>query len=142
MLDRVTPLRILALAAFLSVASAAQTASACSCAVSEPADALRAATAVFEGEIVRAVPIPDRDGRLRAEVRVSRVWKGAVGRTVHVEVAAQPSMCPPHLEVGTRYILYASGPVGGLRIATCARYASPAQLAAERRALGAPIRTF
>lgn len=125
---------VASLVALILTAASAPAARACSCAVAAPADAMRAATLVFEGTLEDIRQAGDRHiGRFR----VHRVWKGTLGARVEVDVFAQPSMCPPHLEAGGRYILYVSGGGGEPhRVTQCARYAAGERLASERRALG------
>jgi hypothetical protein len=118
------------------------TASACSCAVAAAPAARDASVVTFEGVLLRIEPPADDASPARAVFRLSRVWKGAPPRELTVEVQAQPTMCPPHFEVGQRYIVYASGTIQRPRVAQCARYAIASQLARERRELGNPIRTF
>lgn len=126
----------------LASTSWTSSARACSCAVPSAAAARDAALIAFEGELLRIAPAADGAAMVQAVFRLSRVWKGRPSRELTVMVPAQPTMCPPHLEVGQRYILYATGPAGEPRVRSCSRYAAAAGLEAERRALGAPIRTF
>lgn len=131
----------LAAATLLVVAGLApSSASACSCAIPDVAAARSAATAVFEGEVVRVVA-GDSDSPTVVVLRVSRIWKGAVRREVRVR-SDQPSMCPPHLTVGERFIVYAAGTEAALEVRACSRWAQGDRLADERRSLGRPIRTF
>ncbi|MCA9534605.1 MAG: hypothetical protein KC593_13030 [Myxococcales bacterium] len=127
--------------AFASVSLPARPARACSCAWYDVAQAREQATHVFEGVLVRALPASGTTPE-RAELRVARVWKGAVTRTFVVQATLGLTMCPPHFEVGERYILYTSGPADAPRVSSCARYATGAQLATERAALGRPLQTF
>ncbi|MFK7988329.1 MAG: hypothetical protein AB8I08_20075 [Sandaracinaceae bacterium] len=110
-------------------------ASACSCIEQPVATARAAATWVFEGVMLRAEPSSE-SGRQRATFRVERVWKGTPGAEVTIDVPGPGSMCPPHLSVGERVILYATGPAEAPRVESCARYAMPSELRAERRRLG------
>jgi hypothetical protein len=122
----------------LSLVLPAQQALACSCVLFPIETARNNATYVFEGVLVRDEPTAEGS---TATFRVERVWKGDVPATFTVPSLGTQSMCPPHLSVGQRYIIYVDpsdqGPPG---IQACARYAQGAELAAERRALGAPIR--
>ncbi len=131
---------LLALLAIVASLPAPPAASACSCLVASAAAARRSASMVFEGTALRITP--SSDGRAHAVFRVSRVWKGSVTREITIDVPAQPSMCPPHLQQGEVYILYVDVSDGESRVRACARYAGASQLDAERRELGAPIRRF
>ena len=116
-------------------------AEACSCAVFSAADARRASVFVFEGVLTRFIPASGERPR-QAVFRLYRVWRGAPGQTLSVQVEAPDSMCPPHFEVGQRYLVYASGSEAAPRVRQCARYAAAEGLAAERRALGRPRRAL
>lgn len=127
--------------AFTSVALWPSAVAACSCAWFDVPTARDQATHVFEGVLVNATPGPD-GGASRAVFRVDNVWKGQVSRTFTVQARVGVVMCPPHLEVGQRYIVYTSGTNAAPRIQACARYAAGDGLAAERTALGAPTQTY
>lgn len=116
-------------------------ATACSCAWRDVGAAREAATHVFEGVLVSTTPGTD-DAPGRAVFHVAQVWKGTVSRTFTVQATVGLTMCPPHLEVGQRYILYTSGPADAPRVETCARYGAGESLGAERRALGPPTQTY
>lgn len=139
-----TSTRPIALAATLLVAALSfpSDAGACSCAVSSASAARAASVLVFEGVLTRVAPATDDSERTRGIFRIERVWKGSPARELTVEIPAQPSMCPPHFEVGQRYIVYTSGTPTAPSVRACTRYAGPTRLVAERRELGAPIRTF
>jgi hypothetical protein len=113
----------------------ASNAHACSCAVFEPAVAREQAVAVFEGVLLR---YEEANGGI-ATFRVDRVWKGDVAQEYAVPAPGPSSMCPPHFEVGQRYIVYVDPEPEGPRVRQCARYAQGRQLAAERAALGPPL---
>jgi len=116
-------------------------AQACSCTILPAADVRRASVFVFEGVLTRFIPASGERPR-QAVFRLYRVWRGAAGQTLSVQVEAPDSMCPPHFAVGQRYIVYATGSEAAPRVRQCARYAAAEGLAAERRALGRPLRTF
>lgn len=116
-------------------------AAACSCAWFDVPTARDQATHVFEGVLVNAIPAT-ADAPGRAVFRVDRVWKGRVSRTFTVQATIGLTMCPPHLEVGQRYILYTSGSNAAPRVEACTRYAGGEGLETERRALGAPTQTY
>ena len=137
-----TPTRVTALLAFVCCLWTADAARACSCAVMAAPQARDAAVLVFEGELLRITASSDGPGAAIAVFRLSRVWKGTPPRELSVQIPAPPTMCPPHFEVGQRYIVYASGTAAAPRVTRCARYAWPAQIEAERSALGPPLRTF
>lgn len=114
---------------------------ACSCAWFDVATARTQATHVFEGVLVNAFPATaDTPGR--AVFRVDRVWKGRVTRTFMVQATVGLTMCPPHLEVGERYILYTAGTNAAPRVEACTRFAGGEGLEAERRELGAPTQSY
>lgn len=123
--------------AVLTPASAA----ACSCAWRDVPAARDQATHVFEGVLVSAAG-GATGAMTQAVFEVDRVWKGAVSRSFTVQARVGIVMCPPHLEVGQRYILYTSGPANAPRVESCARYAAGDSLATERAALGAPRQTY
>lgn len=114
---------------------------ACSCAVPEPAAARDAAGIVFEGVLLRHEAAAD-GGSAMATFRVERVWRGEVRATVTVRTPGLQSMCPPHFEVGQRYIVYADGSPESASVHQCARYGFGRNLSSERAALGRPTRTF
>lgn len=114
---------------------------ACSCVVVEPAAARNAAGIVFEGVLLRHEAASDGDSAV-ATFRVERVWRGEVRATVTVRTPGLLSMCPPHFEVGQRYIVYADGSPESASVRQCARYATGSSLRSERAALGRPTRTF
>jgi len=114
---------------------------ACSCAWFDVPTARDAATHVFEGVLVNAIPGAN-GAEGRAVFRVDRVWKGQVSRTFTVTAAVGLTMCPPNFEVGERYILYTSGPNNAPRVQACARFAGGEGLATERSALGTPTQTY
>lgn len=124
-----------------SIALWPSAAEACSCAWFDVPVARDQATHVFEGVLVSATPRNDETPG-RATFRVDRVWKGSVSRTFTVQARVGLVMCPPHLEVGQRYILYTSGTDAAPVVASCARYAAGPSLAAERTALGTPTQTY
>lgn len=117
-------------------------AQACSCLLPSASAARDASVFVFEGVLTRVTPPTDGSSVARGVFRIARVWKGAPARELTVEIPAQPSMCPPHFEVGERYIVYTSGTPAAPRVSSCARYAGPTRLRSERRDLGPPIHTF
>jgi hypothetical protein len=110
------------------------------CVVRRPA-ARDQATHVFEGVLVNAIPASDAAPG-RAVFRVDRVWKGRVSRTFTVQATIGLTMCPPHLEVGQRYILYTAGSNAAPRVEACTRFAAGESLETERRALGTPTQTY
>ncbi|MBK7152447.1 MAG: hypothetical protein IPH72_11935 [Sandaracinaceae bacterium] len=114
---------------------------ACSCAWFDVATARTQATHVFEGVLVNAFPASDAAPG-RAVFRVDRVWKGRVSRTFTVQATVGLTMCPPHLEVGERYILYTAGSDAAPRVEACTRFAGGESLETERRALGTPTQTY
>lgn len=124
-----------------SVAFWPSAAAACSCAWFDVPTARGQATHVFEGVLVNAIPGTD-EAPGRAVFRVDRVWKGTVSRTFTVQATVGLTMCPPHLEVGQRYIVYTSGTNAAPQVQACARYAGGEGLAAERTALGTPTQTY
>lgn len=126
---------------FASISFRASPARACSCLVDSAPAARDAAVIVFEGELLRLAPARGADAP-RAVFRLSRVWKGRPTRELTVVVRAQPDLCPPHLDVGQTYILYATGTLAEPRITRCSRHATGAGIEAEREALGPPTRTF
>lgn len=97
-----------------------------------------AAVVVFEGVLLRH---EDAEGGGVATFRVERVWKGDVPDTYAVASVGSLSMCPPHFEVGQRYIVYVDSSANGPHVRQCARYAFGPHLRRERAALGRPIRT-
>ena len=116
-------------------------AAACSCAWYDVPSARQQATHVFEGVLVRVLPASGNTPE-RAEFHVDRVWKGTVTRVFAVQATVGLTMCPPHLEVGQRYILYTSGPADAPQVARCSRFAAGPSLVTERRELGAPLQTL
>jgi hypothetical protein len=133
-----------ALATLLALTSAVLTpasAAACSCAWRDVGAARDQATHVFEGVLVSAAGGAS-EAATQAVFEVHRVWKGAVTRSFAVQARVGIVMCPPHLEVGQRYIIYTSGPANAPRVESCARYAAGESLATERTALGAPTQTY
>ena len=119
---------------------------ACSCpAERSPTEALRGATAVFEGTVLdqRAV-LADACGVLNAaieyDIAVTRVWKGTIPRTVHV---LRRCLCDPSFRVGQPYLLYTSGDHCGRLLAAACTPTKPADQAAQDVAeLGRPVVTF
>lgn len=128
------------LCAALLLASSPGPARACSCALMPAAQARDAAAVVFEGVLERVLPAADGAPE-RGVFRVERVWKGAIEATLVVQLNTM-TFCPPHFTVGERYVVYADGTEASPRVRSCQRWAAGAQLEAERRELGAPIRTF
>jgi len=118
-----------------------ESAAACSCAWFDAPTARDQATHVFEGVLVNAIPASDAAPG-RAVFRVDRVWKGRVSRTFTVQATIGLTMCPPHLEVGQRYILYTAGSDAAPRVEACTRFAGGESLETERRALGTPTQTY
>ncbi len=133
----------LLLALVLSLSVGSSLARACSCLVQDAPSSLAAATWVFEGELLRTTLVGDpNQERSMGVFRVSHVWKGTVAQEVTVQIPSENSMCPPHFQVGERYVVYAVGPATAPRVARCARYAHPRTVPEERRALGTPTRTY
>lgn len=130
--------RAIALAAVLALGASFTTspARACSC-VMLPLDAARnAATAVFEGRLLRFETVQDISYGV---FRATRVWKGQVHRTMRVRAQVM-SMCPPHFEVGQTRIVYATGPANDLRVESCSRTAFSGSDARELGPSQAPRR--
>lgn len=116
-------------------------AAACSCAWFDVPAARDQATHVFEGVLVSTTPGSDETPG-RATFRVDRVWKGRVPHTFTVQARVGLVMCPPHLEVGERYILYTTGTDAAPVVQACSRYAAGDSLVTERTALGRPMQTY
>jgi hypothetical protein len=129
------------LLALTSLVLTPESAAACSCAWFDAPTARDQATHVFEGVLVNAIPASDAAPG-RAVFRVDRVWKGRVSRTFTVQATIGLTMCPPHLEVGQRYILYTAGSNAAPRVEACSRFAAGESLETERRALGTPTQTY
>jgi len=119
---------------------------ACSCpAERSPGEAMRRASAVFEGTIVdqRAVLITVDDPTTAAidyEVRLTRIWKGPSSQTVHL---LRRCLCDPAFRVGTSYLIYAAGDrLRGLVVVACTPTKLAADAALDVVELGAPLAVF
>jgi hypothetical protein len=103
----------------------------CSCVIGPPlstqtaAEAARdASSAVFEGEVERIDFVEDtvaldssvtparawRSTDAIATVRVRRLWKGTLDRTVFVRTSAQTTMCGASLLEGRTYLIFGQSP--------------------------------
>jgi hypothetical protein len=101
-------MRCLLLAA--SIALAAETGLACTCAPSKgPAEDLGLAAAVFSGKVVEVRRHKGGDifARVEAVFRVERAWKGVEAATVSVFTASHSATCGYGFKGGRTYLVYA-----------------------------------
>ncbi len=100
---------------------------ACSCArPDKPRVELERAAAVFAGEVT-GIETEGRD--LKVEIKVEKVWKGAVTRTITVQTARSSAACGYSFAAGKKYLIYAHGKES-LSVSLCSR-TSPLESAAE-----------
>ena len=136
---------ILALTLSLFPAFFAQSAYACSCAVTpSPRQAVREARAVFVGEVIAKEDFEttDKFGTqpvVRVKLTVSRVWKGVAGAEAVVLTSGFEPACGYRFEQGKKYLVYAYADrwgLGGLETGICNRTKSLAAAARDLRAIG------
>ena len=109
-----------------SIALAAETGLACTCAPSKgPAEDLGLAAAVFSGKVVEVRKhrrSEDIFAGVEAVFRVERAWKGVEGRTVSVFTSAWSASCGYGFKQGRTYLVYAHGDAKGrLTTGICSR---------------------
>jgi hypothetical protein len=92
----------------------------------KPRVELERAAAVFAGE-VRSVKTEGHN--LIVEIKVEKVWKGAITRTVVVQTANSGAACGYSFAEGKKYLVYAHGK-GSLSVSLCSR-TKPLESASE-----------
>lgn len=112
-------------------------AEACSCVMPPPPKAaLEAASAVFEGKIVKIDRNPDKH-QVMATFAVTRWWKGGETAQTRVATIDAGSMCGLSFADAEQWLVYADGPADGLSAGMCSRTRRSAEAGDDRKALGA-----
>ena len=101
-------------------------AEACTCRLdpNPPCRAAGEADAVFEAEVLRRESVePDDEpySRRRFTMKVRKVYKGTLGRAVHVYTGIGDSDCGYRFKIGVRYLVYAYENEGRLSTGICDR---------------------
>ena len=117
---------------------------ACSCVMANTDDYVDWADAIFTGTLVEVTPPPERDVESSTDpvtyaFDVDTVQKGDVGPTAEVSTARWGASCGLEgLEVGTSYVVFATGAPGAFHASLCGGtgLAGPGRVAAVDRALG------
>jgi hypothetical protein len=88
-------------------ASYPHTAFACTCIPPKPpGEALKQASVVFAGEVSS---IKTEKNSAIIEIKVEKVWKGQVIKTIVLETSKWESDCGYSFSIGKRYLIYAGG---------------------------------
>jgi hypothetical protein len=119
----------------LALSIAPSAARACSCMPPPPpAEALDAASAVFEG---RATGVVKEGHKQRFSFDVLRVWKGDVDALAEITTASDSAACGRGYATGEIYVIYAyRGPDGALADGLCTRTRERSRAIEDLAALG------
>ena len=119
---------------------------ACSCAEQSIEDALRDASAVFEGRVIALQRLPGEGEHLPsvvATLHVTRTWKGADRETVLVRTPATEGTCGFRFRQDETFLVYAGGELdqngAGLTTTLCSRSKRIEDASAELAALGTGV---
>lgn len=115
-----TPLRMTILLTAAFIVGATELA-ACSCIPpGPPAEELEKAALVFAGEAVRVNP-SGGEGPVTVTFRASRVYKGAVKRTIVITTSGSSASCGYGFVSGESYLVYAHGTEDEPVVTICSR---------------------
>ncbi len=114
---------------------------ACKCVVPPaPAEALHAATAVFEGRVTSITEAPARAGQPATQwlvrVHTTRAWKGVETEDVSVLTPKDTAACGFTFMPDESYLVYASGSLAELSVNACSRTQLSSAADADIGALG------
>ena len=101
---------------------------ACSCVPpGSPSEELARSTAVFSGKVIDVVEVPIDSGdfglfpMFEVTVKVSRVWKGPLRRTLVITTPMSSASCGYHFEEGQEYLIYVDEFEDRLTVFLCSR---------------------
>jgi hypothetical protein len=87
---------------------------------------LKRAAAVFAGEVIG---IKTEEYSLTVEIKVERVWKGAINKTIVVQTSKWESDCGYSFATGKKYLIYVYGQAP-FTVSRCSR-TKPVESASE-----------
>ncbi|HYE17438.1 MAG TPA: hypothetical protein VEA69_03280 [Tepidisphaeraceae bacterium] len=131
------PTRLFPVASLIALVLHVPVAVACSCLPNPPpAEALKAAGAVFLGKVTAIDRGAGQFAGLTVTIEVDRTWKGPGEKTLTVNTASDGAMCGFTFEVGKSYVVYAHAEGKALSTSICTRTAHVDAAGEDLKALG------